>query len=90
MKKFLRIAICLVFFGFGLVRIGAASVLMSQLAGLINFADFQEPINETQSWLSVHNPDALISLTPIVYFAIILVMGLALTAGAIGSFRRKT
>lgn len=46
MRKFLRLAISILFLGYGLIRIGVGSALYAQVAGLIDFQvvpQFEKP-----------------------------------------------
>lgn len=88
LKKFVGLGIGGAFFVFGLMRVGVAGLLLGQLGGLFEMAALLEPIEDTAKFLGLHNVDALFPLTPASYFAVLLIMGLSLSIGAIGALRR--
>lgn len=89
MARLVAALICLLAFAFGLIRVGAGSVLMAEAAGVIDIATFNEPITDIERFLVEKNPQAMISLTPVSYLGVIAFMGLSLVAGAVGAWRRK-
>lgn len=92
MQKFFTIVagvICLIALAFGLIRIGAGSVLMAQAAGIIDIAAFSEPITDIKRFMLEKNGQALIPLNPISYLAVIAFMGICLVLGAINAWRQK-
>ena len=62
MSRIIAAAICLLALGFGLIRIGAGTVLMAQAGGLIDIAPFSEPIADIDRFMDEKNPQAIIPL----------------------------
>lgn len=89
MHRIVAAIICLIFFLFGLIRIGVSAALMAQIVDLINVEAFAEPIADTNRFLSEKNDQALIPLTPLSYLGVIVFMGLCLAGGAVGAWRRR-
>lgn len=82
--------ICLLAFSFGLVRLGVGLLLTAQVAGLIDFAAFSEPVADIQRFMAEKNVQAIIPLSPISYLAIIVFMGVSLTLGSVGAWRKQS
>lgn len=86
---FIVACICAIALAFGLIRIGVSLLLTLQLLGVFDIEAIREPVMEVQQFLNVHNDHALISLTPLTYFAIIALMGVCLVVGTFLSWRHK-
>ena len=89
MSRIIAGAICLLALAFGLIRLGAGSVLMAQAGGFIDVAPFSEPIADIDRFMGEKNPQAIIPLTPVSYLGVIAFMGGCLVVGAIGAWRRN-
>ncbi|MBT8473531.1 MAG: hypothetical protein HKN14_06110 [Marinicaulis sp.] len=81
--------ICLIALGFGLIRVGAGTVLMAQAAGIIDVVAFNEPITDINRFMGEKNDQAIVPLNAVSYLGVIAFMGVSLVLGAVGSWRRK-
>lgn len=89
MKRKLTILICLIFLASGLVRIGVGGMMMGQAAGWWAFpGEAAEALAETRRFIAEREAN-LVGFTPISYFAFILLMGLTVSAGALGQLWRR-
>lgn len=87
--KLLAAVICAIALFFGLVRIWVGLALMTQAAGVFEFAAFNEPIKDIRQFLLEMNDQALVPLTTVAYLSIIAFMGYCLVFGAVGSWYRQ-
>ena len=81
--------ICLGFLGFGLVRLGAGSAALLQMAGWVEFAEITEALIDVERFMAEHADQSLYAFGVADYFAYIAAMGLVLTIGTIGAVRYK-
>lgn len=89
MKRVIAKIICTLFLGFGLIRIGVGALMMGQTAGWWSLdGEAATTLVETQQFIAEHDAN-LVGFTPMTYFGFILFMGLTISLGAIGQFRRK-
>jgi hypothetical protein len=89
MRKFSIIFISLLFFLYGLIRVGVGLSLLGQELGVIDFEAFQDPVKEVAEFLNKDAHTPLIHVSPAGYLSFILLMGISLVIGAIGSLRNK-
>lgn len=89
MKKKAGILITLIFLGYGIIRIGVGAALLLQETGILNLPELSEAVEEVRIFITGHHAQQLIPFSPASYFLYILIMGILLTAGAVGIIRRK-
>lgn len=81
--------ICVGFLGFGLVRLGAGSAALMQMAGWVEFAEITEALVDVEKFMAEHADQSFYAFGVADYFAYIAAMGLVLTIGTIGAMRYK-
>ena len=89
MRKIIAIILSLAFLVYGLIRMGVSSLLLTQLAGLIDIEAFYEPLAEIPAFMAKHEDKQIVPFTTGSYLSYIFVMGVCLTTGAAGSLFRR-
>ena len=89
MKAKIGLLISIIFLGYGLIRIGVGGALLAQTLEVLNFSDLAEAALEVKEFIDARAGEQIIPFTPIGYFTYILVMGLLLSIGAVGTIVRK-
>ena len=75
--------ILLAFLLFGLVRLGVGAAMGGQVLGNWDLGgDIAVGVSDVRAFLSEHNAQAIITMTPVGYFSVIAAMGVALIFGA--------
>jgi hypothetical protein len=90
MRKPLYLVISLLFLGYGLIRLGVGGALLGQEIGLIDFQAFHEPITEIGNFLEKSSNKQVVPVSVAGYVSYIALMGLVLSAGAIGTLRHRS
>lgn len=89
MKRKLAIVICLIFLGFGLIRMGVGSLMLGQVSGWWTLdGEPARALADTRRFIAERDAN-LVGFTPLSYFAFLLVMGATLALGAIAQLRRE-
>ena len=81
--------IAMLLLGYGLIRIGVGAALLAQTMELINYSDLSEGALEVKQFINNRASEQLIPFTLTGYFTYILVMGILLTIGALGTIVRR-
>lgn len=90
MKRKLALAICGIFLLTGLIRVGVGAIVISQLTGWWQLGgEAAVAVSETRQFIGEASTN-LVGFTPFSYFAFLFLMGLIVSAGAIGQMRRKS
>ena len=89
MYRVLAIAIGIVFLAYGLLRLGVGTALLGQQLGIIEIDALEEPLSEVGEFLEEKADRRLIPVSVGGYVGYIALMGLALSAGSIGSLAGK-
>jgi hypothetical protein len=89
MRKYISIIISIAFLGYGLIRIGVGSALLGQELGLLDVEAFRAPIVDIAGFLAKSGHKQMVPVSVAGYVSYIALMGLVLSAGAIGSLRNQ-
>ena len=89
MLRKIGLLMALLLLGYGVIRIGVGGALLAQSQGLIDIAELANATGEVKSFMDVRADKQILPFSLAGYFIYILVMGVALTVGAIGVFRYK-
>lgn len=89
MKNKIGLLISILLLGYGLIRIGVGGVLLAQIFEIINFSELTEATLEVKQFINVRASEQLIPFSLTGYFTYILVMGILLTMGAVGTIARR-
>lgn len=85
--KYIRIVVALLFFGYGLVRVGVGSLLLGQTIGLIDFPVFHQPLTDIGNFLAKSVDKQIIPFSVAGYVSYIALMGLVLLIGAVRTLK---
>lgn len=88
MRRATAIIICIIFLAFGLIRIGVGSALIGQELGALHIAALSAPVEEVGDFIEKRQDQQIIKLNVLSYLGVIVFMGVCLSLGAIGAFRR--
>jgi hypothetical protein len=88
-KNTIGLLTAILLLGYGLIRIGVGASLLAQTLEIINFSEFADAILEVKEFISIRASDQIIPFTLTGYFAYILLMGVLLTIGAVGTIVRR-
>ena len=88
-KNKIGLVISILLLGYGLVRIGVGGVLFVQTFEIINFPDLAEAALKIKEFINIRASKQIIPFSLTGYCTYILVMGILLTAGAIGTIVRR-
>ena len=89
MKNKIGLLIAILLLGYGLTRIGVGGALLAQILEIINFSDLAEATLEVEQFINIRASEQIIPFTLAGYFTYILVMGILLTTGAVGTIARR-
>lgn len=89
MKNKIGLLIAIILLGYGLIRIGVGSALLAQTLEIVNFSELAEATLEVKEFISIRAGEQLIPFTITGYFTYILVMGVLLSIGAVGTIVRR-
>ena len=89
MKNKIGLLIAILLLGYGLIRIGVGGALLAQTFEIVNFSDLSEAILEVNQFINTRASEQIIPFTLPGYLIYILVMGILLSTGAIGTIARK-
>ena len=89
MKNKIGLLIAILLLGYGLIRIGVGGALLAQTLEIINFSDLTEATLEVKQFINTRASEQIIPFTLTGYFTYILVMGILLTIGAVGTIARR-
>jgi hypothetical protein len=88
-RRFPRTLIGCAFLLYGGLRLFVGLGLVGQSLGLLDIAAFNEPLADVASFLTEKADRTLVPVSPLGYVAYIALMGLVLSAGAIGVVRNR-
>ena len=89
MKNKIGLLISILLLGYGLIRIGVGGALLAQTFEIINFSDLTEATLKVEQFINIRASKQIIPFTLTGYFTYILVMGILLTVGAVGTIARR-
>lgn len=89
MWRIVGLVILTLLFGYGLIRMGVGSLLLSQSLDFIYVTDLADAIAEVKRFTEARADKELVSFSVSGYSVYIMVMGLLLAAGAAGVFCYK-
>ncbi|MCL1035883.1 hypothetical protein L2750_01750 [Shewanella submarina] len=89
MKKFGITGIGILFFVYGLFRLGISSLLLLQAFELINYTGLEAALSDVHRFLTAEQDKALFPLTSNQYLFYLWLMGALLITGGIGCLLRK-
>ena len=90
MKNKLGLLIAILLLGYGIIRIGVGGALLAQAFEIVNFPDLADASLKVEEFMNIRVSKQIIPFTIVGYFTYILVMGLLLSVGAIGTMVRKS
>jgi len=88
-KNILGLLIAILLLGYGLIRIGVGGALLAQTLDIVNFSDLAEATLEVKEFINVRASEQIIPFTLTGYYTYILVMGILLSTGVIGTIARR-
>ncbi len=89
MKNKVGLLITVLLLGYGLIRIGVGAALLAQTLEIVNFSDLTEATLEVKQFINIRASEQIIPFTLTGYFIYIIVMGILLTIGAVGTIARR-
>jgi hypothetical protein len=89
MKNKIGLLIVILLLGYGIIRIGVGAALLSQTFEIVSSSDLAEATLKVKQFIDIRADKQIIPFTLTGYFSYILVMGILLTAGAIGAISRR-
>ncbi len=89
MKNKIGLLIVILLLGYGIIRIGVGGALLAQTLEIVNFSDLAEATLEVKQFINIRASEQIIPFTLSGYFTYILVMGILLTIGAVGTIARR-
>jgi hypothetical protein len=89
MKNKIGLLITLFLLGYGLIRIGVGGALLFQTLEIVNFSELSEAALEVKEFINIRASKQIIPFSLAGYFSYILVMGILLTTGAVGTIARS-
>lgn len=89
MLRKVGLLIVLLLLGYGVIRICVGSVLLAQTLGAIDLAELAKAVAEVKSFIEVRADKQILPFSLHSYFTYIVIMGMSLTAGAVGIIRYK-
>jgi len=89
MKSKIGLLIAILLLGYGIIRIGVGTALLAQTFQIVNFSELNEATLEVKQFMDNRATKQIIEFSLTGYFAYILIMGLILTSGAVGTIFRK-
>ena len=89
MARIVGLALTILFFGYGLVRIGVGTALFAQSMDVIAFPQLAEAVSDVRLFIDEREDKQLVTFSVPGYFLYIVGMGAALVTGSVGAFVRK-
>ena len=89
MKNKIGLLIAILLLGYGIIRIGVGGALLAQILEIVNFSELAEATLEVKQFIDVRANEQIIPFTLAGYYSYILVMGILLTIGAVGTILRR-
>ncbi|MBL4888281.1 MAG: hypothetical protein JKZ03_07545 [Flavobacteriaceae bacterium] len=89
MKNKIGLLIAILLLGYGLVRMGVGGALLAQTFEIVNYSELTEATLEVKQFVDTRASEQIIPFTLTGYFTYILVMGILLAIGAVGTIARK-
>ena len=90
MRKYIEVFIVLAFLGYGLIRLGVGSALLSQEIGLIDSQALGGPIADIGIFLGKSSEGQIIPVSVAGYVGYIALMGLVLSLGALRTLKNRS
>ena len=88
-KNKIGLLIALILLGYGIVRIGVGGALLAQAFDIVSYSELEEATIKVKEFIEVRTHKQLISFSITGYFVYIMVMGILLSTGAVGTIIRK-
>ena len=88
-KNKIGLFIAILLLGYGIIRIGVGAALLAQTFEIVSSSDLAEASLKVKQFIDIRADKQIIPFTLTGYFSYILVMGILLTAGAIGAISRR-
>ncbi len=89
MKRIIGLFIAILLLGYGVVRIGVGVSLLAQTLNVVSFPDLAEGVAEVKVFIEARANDQIFPFSLNGYFGYIVVMGILLSAGALGTIARN-
>jgi hypothetical protein len=89
MKNKIGLLIAIILLGYGIIRIGVGGALLAQTLEIVNFSELAEATLEVKKFINIRASEQLIPFTLTGYFTYILLMGVLLSIGAVGTIVRR-
>jgi hypothetical protein len=89
MKTIVGLLFLILSLGYGLIRIGVGGALFAQKFALVNDVDLNEATLEIKEFIDIRASQQIIPFTLTGYFTYIIVMGILLSIGTIGTIARR-
>ncbi|MEP2669468.1 MAG: hypothetical protein ABJH04_10760 [Cyclobacteriaceae bacterium] len=89
MKNKIGLISAIILLGYGLIRIGVGGALLAQTLEIVNFSELAEATLEVKEFIDIRASEQLIPFTLAGYYTYILVMGVLLSIGAVGTIVRR-
>lgn len=81
--------IALILLGYGIVRIGVGGALLAQAFDIVSYFELAEATVKVKEFIEIRANKQLVPFSVTGYFAYIMIMGILLTTGAIGTIIRR-
>jgi hypothetical protein len=89
MRHIIGLSIAILLLGYGLIRIGVGGALLAQSLAMVDFAELADAVSEVKLFIDARANEQLFPFSVPAYFAYIMAMGTALSAGATGAIARR-
>ena len=89
MKNKIGLLIAIILLGYGIIRIGVGGAMLAQTLEIVNFSELAEASLEVKEFINIRASEQLVPFTLTGYFTYILIMGVLLSVGAVGTIVRK-
>jgi len=89
MKNKIGLISAIILLGYGLIRIGVGGALLAQTLEIVNFSELAEATLEVKEFIDIRASEQLVPFTLAGYYTYILVMGVLLSIGAVGTIVRR-
>lgn len=90
MRKYSALVIGILFLIYGGIRLGVSSILLFQVFGFIELEALKEPLTEIAQFMKDKASGSIIPFSATGYLVYLWIMGVALTAGAVGCIREQS
>ena len=88
-KNKIGLLIAILLLGYGIIRIGVGGALLAQTFEIVSSSELAKATLEVKQFIDIRANKQIIPFTLKRYFTYILVMGILLTTGAIGTIVRR-